>query len=35
MFPVIENISDKMVNFIRKEIAKEGFDGLDAKDVMK
>jgi hypothetical protein len=31
--PIMENVLNKMKSFIRSEIAKADFDGVDAKDV--
>lgn len=33
IFPIGLEVTEKMVKYIKQEIAKDDFDGLDAKDV--
>lgn len=33
IFPIFEDVSEKMIKYVKQEISKDGFDGLDAKDV--
>lgn len=33
IYPIAKDTTERMISFIKKENAKEGFDGFDAKDV--
>ena len=34
MYPVIDDVCEKMTNFVRKQIDKKNPDGEDAKEVL-
>lgn len=33
IFPITQDVNKKMIEYIKNEIAKEGHDGFEAKDV--
>jgi hypothetical protein len=33
IFPIAQDVCKKMINHVKNEIAKDDFDGLDAKNV--